>query len=85
MEITLKIETKDSNTLKSVKKAIVTDLKERYSSTEVQSSLLKSAFLDPRFKGMNPYVKKEEQCDVVESVKTELVMNYVAEQNDEVT
>ena len=32
---------------------------------------------------MNPYVKKEEQCDVVESMKTELVMNYVAEQNDE--
>ena len=60
LEITLKIETKDSDTLKSVKKAIATDLKERYGSTEVQSSLLMSVFLDPRFKGMNPYVKKEE-------------------------
>ena len=84
LHFTLKIETDDSNILKSIKEAIVMDLKERYCSSEIQTSLLKSAFLDPRFKGMSPYVEKEKQCDVVESVKIELVTKYVQVQDAEV-
>ena len=86
LKITLKINLEDSSTLKSIKKAISSDLEERYCNTQVKRTLLKAAFLDPRFKSMDPYVNKEKQCDVIEDVKTELVMMMnlttpVAEEN----
>ena len=84
LEITLKRNPDNSSTLKNIKSAIASDLQERYGSIHVKWSLLKAAFLDPRFKDMDPYVKMENRCyvieDVIEDVKMELIMKFVGEE-----
>ena len=80
LEITLKSNPDNSSTLKNIKSAIASDLQERYGSIRVKRSLLKAAFLDPRFKDMDSYVKIENRCDVIEDVKMELIMKFVGEE-----
>ena len=48
--------------------------KERYCSAEVKKNILIAAFLDPRFKDLDPFVERIDRIDVVQDVKTELVM-----------
>lgn len=77
---TLKENNTDSIVLKSTKQAIRTDLKSRYESLEVQRLLHVAAFLDPRFKKLDPFVAEGDREDVVEDVIAEVLR--ICEQDD---
>ena len=81
--MTLKVEGKDSTILKSIKNAICTDLKSIYESLEVQRLLNIAAFLDPRFKQLDPFVAEVDREDVVEQVITEILLNCDQEIQDD--
>ena len=83
IHVTLKVEGKDSTILKSIKNAICTDLKSRYESLEVQRLLNIAAFLDPRFKQLDPFVAEVDREDVVEQVITEILLNCDQEIQDD--
>lgn len=72
LDITLKVRD-DSSNLKAIKKAIATDLQERYRPVSIKRAINIAAFLDPRFKDLDPFVKKEVREDVIEDVKMELL------------
>ena len=49
-----------------------TDLKSQYASLEIQRLLNVGAFLDPRFKQLDPFVAEADHEDVVEDVISEI-------------
>lgn len=79
---TLKIEDKDTTILKSIKNAICTDLKSRYEPLEIQRLLNIAAFLDPRFKQLDPFVAEIDREDVVEDVITEVLLTCDQDHQD---
>ena len=83
IHVTLKIEGTDTTILKSIKNAICTDLKSRYESLEIQRLLNIAAFLDPRFKQLDPFVAEVDREDVVEQVITEVLLNCDQEIQDD--
>lgn len=69
---------------KQLKEAIATDLYHRYASLNQQQMLCAAAFLDPRFKDLDPFVPETDRKDVREAVKLEMLKLPVAgEQTDE--
>ena len=68
--LVLKVSEKDSQTTKQLKQAILLDLQYRYPQ-DVQALLDMSAFLDPRFKDLDPFVDVADRVDVEEAVKFE--------------
>jgi len=49
------------------------DLQHRYSTPDIQTLLDIAAFLDPRFKDLDPIVAVTDRVDVEESVKLEIL------------
>ena len=73
LDITLKPEDNDSSSSKHIKAAIAEDLKNRYSTYDVRHTLNVAAFLDPRFKDLDPFILEEDRDDIKEDVKMELL------------
>lgn len=73
IEKVLKVEEDDTPSGKAFKEAILTDLNHCYSSLNKQEMLHTTAFLDPRFKDLDPFVNETERKDVQESVKLKIL------------
>ena len=71
---TLKVEATDTTILKSIENAICTDLKSWYEPLEIQRLLNIVAFLDPRFKQLDPFLAEIDREDVVGDVITEALL-----------
>ena len=56
MEITLAISDEDSQMSRRAKKVIYDDLKDRYTNEGSQLIFKKCAYLDPRFKDLDPFL-----------------------------
>ena len=78
----LKVGEDDTPSGKALKEAILTDLNRRYSSQNQQEMLHTAAFLDPRFKDLDPFVSETERKDVHESVKLEMLDLAVTDDNE---
>ena len=72
----------DTPSGKALKEAILTNLRHRYSSLNQQEMLHAAAFLDPRFKDLDPFIPETERKDVQESVKLEMLDVAVADGNE---
>lgn len=59
---TLSVTYNDSPTMKNIKGAISEDLKHRYQNKTLQLLFKKCAYLDPRFKDLDPFVAEDERC-----------------------
>ena len=70
--LVLKVSERDSQTAKQLKQAILLDLQYRYSQ-DIQAMLDITAFLDPPFKDLDPFVATAHRVDVEEAVKLELL------------
>ena len=68
--LVLTVPEKDSQTTKQLTQAILLDLQYRYPK-DVQAVLDMSAFLDLRFKDLDPFVDVADRADVEEAVKCE--------------
>ena len=82
LEKVLRVEEDDTPSGKALKEAILTDLSRRYSSLNQQVMLHAAAFLDPRFKDLDPFVPETERKDVQESVKLEMLDLAVTDENE---
>ena len=67
---------------KALKEAILTDLCRRYSSLNQQELLHAAAFLDPRFKDLDPFISETERKDDQESVKLGMLDLAVVDGNE---
>ena len=76
------MEDDDTPSGKALKEAILTDLSRRYSSLNQQEILRTAAFLDPRFKDLDPFVPETERKDVQESVKLEMLDLAVTDESE---
>ena len=76
----LKEDDKDSTIVKSVKHAICTDIKSRY----VSGLLNVAAFLDSRFKQLDPFVAETDHEDVVKDVISEILFTCEEYLNDKI-
>ena len=84
LEKTLSVVNDDSPTNKKIKNAIRDDLKDRYQDEGMQLTCMfqECAYLDPRFKDLDPFISEDEQCDVIEAVKLDM-LEYVNQEEDE--
>ena len=48
----------------------------------MQLMFQKCAYLDPRFKDLDPFISEDERCDVIEAVKLDM-LEYVNQEEDE--
>ena len=67
---------------KALKEAFLTDLRRRYASLNQQEMLHTAAFLDPRFKDLDPFIPETERKDVQESAKFEMLDLAVTDENE---
>ena len=72
LDVTLKVGNDDSNHMRLIKQVIATDLQTRYRSQSVTEMINTAAFLDPRFKDLDPFIPQENHDDIIEDVKREL-------------
>ena len=72
LDVTLKVGNDDSNHMRLIKQVIATDLQTRYRSLSVTEMINTAAFLDPRFKDLDPFIPQENHDDIIEDVKREL-------------
>ena len=72
-KVTLKVNDGDSTNLQNIKEAMLEDFEERYSSPDIANILNVAAFIDPRFKELDPFVPVADRNDVKTSVKLELL------------
>ena len=79
--MTLSMTDADNTFAKKVKLAIFEDLNGRYAEEDLVLHLKKSAFLDTRFKDLNPFVPVLERQDVIEAVKCDLI-HLIEKQNE---
>ncbi len=81
---TLAVTENDSRAMQNVKRAIYNDLSHRYNDPQLKHLLNMCAFLDPRFKDLNPFISEEERCDISEAVKLEMhsFLNAVFREED---
>ena len=70
LRVSLAHKDEDSATIRQVKDE---DLRNRYAATETAQMLNMCAFLDPRFKNLDPFIPECERKDVTEEVKLELL------------
>ena len=82
LEKVLKTREDGTSSGKALKEAILTDLHRCYASLNQQEMLHTAAFLDPRFKDLDPFVPEMERKDVQESVKLEMLDLAVADGNE---
>ena len=82
LQKTLSVANDDSPTTKKIKNAIQDDLKECFQDEGMQLMFQKCAYLDPRFKDLDPFILEDERCDVIEAVKLDM-LEYVNEEEDE--
>ena len=73
-KVTLKVNEDDNVNLKRIKETMLEDFQDRYSSPAITEILNIAAFLDPRFKGLDPFIPVNERVDVKERVKLQLLM-----------
>ena len=73
-EVTLKVNEDDNMNLKKIKETMLEDFQDRYSSPAITEVLNIAAFLDPRFKELDPFIPVNERVDVKERVKLQLLM-----------
>ena len=73
LHMTLSVTDDDSTIAKKAKLAILGDLNSRYAQADLVLFLKKYAYLDPRFKDLNPFVPLQERQDVIEAVKCDLI------------
>ena len=73
LHMTLSVTDDDSTIAKKAKLAIFGDLNSRYAQEDLVLLLKKCAYLDPRFKDLNPFVPLQERQDVIEAVKCDLI------------
>ena len=80
--LVLKVSEEDSQTTKQLKQAILLDLQCCYSQ-DIQALLDISAFLDPRFKDLDPFVAVTERVYIEEAVKLE-ILELVEDKSDNI-
>ena len=73
LRVSLAHKDEDSATIRQVKDVVAEDLRNRYAATETAQMLNMCAFLDPRFKNLDPFIPECERKDVTEEVKLELL------------
>ena len=67
--MTLKVNEDDNVNLKRIKETMLEDLQDEYSSPAITEIFNIAAFLDPRFKELDPFIPVNERVDVKECVK----------------
>ena len=72
LNIVLKVDENDTN---SGKNSIENNLCSRYASLDLQQIYHIAAFVDPRFKDLDPFIPESDREDVRESVKLEKLKN----------
>ena len=73
-KVTLKVKEDDNANLKRIKETMLEDFQDRYSSPGILEIINIAAFLDPRFKELDPFIPASERVDVKENVKLRLLM-----------
>ena len=73
-KVTLKANEDDNVSLKRMKETMLEDFQDGYSSPAITEILNIAAFLDPRFKELDPFIPVNERVDVKECVKLQLLM-----------
>ena len=73
-KVTLKVNEDDNVNLKRIKETMLEDFQDRYLSPAITEILNIAAFLDPRFKELDPFIPVNERVDVKECVKLQLLM-----------